>query len=222
MPKSYSRQRKKSRGYKKYKIYKRCFTDAKGLAMQAWKGVKMLKGLVNVERHFYDHSVITVNNQTNTPTITVLNDIAAGSANDERNGTSILAKYLLITYIVKVASPAVAVNTRVMVVHDLQNHGVAPTNGELFEQPSNQVTSRLNSNQTDRFWILYDRVISLSVTGEQTITVKKLIPLNFHMKYDGPLSTDWETGSIFLVTVSDENTNGSYVSVDTRLAYYDN
>lgn len=210
-----SKGRKMSRGrkkfYKKYKSYR-------NMAYTAFKGVKFLKGLVNVENHLYTKQI----NHTPSVTlgVTVLNDIPQGLDTDERSGNSILPKYFSGRAFCVQNPTAASTIVRITIIQDLHNQGVAPTDSEIFQNAD--VNSPLNVDNTDRFWILYDRTITLSQNGQTVKTLKWFKRLNFHMKYYGPVNTDYDQNACFILTRSNEATNTPVVDITNRLSFYDN
>lgn len=203
--------------YKKYKSYR-------SMAYTAYKGVRMLKGLVNVERKFADTQV--VGNIVDTGSITLLNPVSAGNDANQRSGNSILGKYLTIRMTATCEPTATTTYLRVIILMDLNGQGVAPTLASILQDITigDGINSAKNIDNTDRFWILKDKVIPLDIADSRTAVRKWYIPLNTHLKYSGTNATDVDTNAIYAVMLSDQGTGTyePYVNFYCRLAFYDN
>ena len=93
-------------------------------AYGAMRGVNMMKGIINSEKKRYDltHSF----NISTTPAFTLLSGIAAGDDVANRQGNSILAKYLTFDYYISMNGSATRSTCRVLVFADAENTGTTP------------------------------------------------------------------------------------------------
>lgn len=190
----------------------------------AVKGVNLLKSLVNVEVKRYD-SQPTVSNQGTTPTIQLLSGIDTGSDYFQRDGNSILAKYIDFKGNVIMDTTGNTVLVRVILFIDNDNDGQTPTASELLvdaTSPGN-LLSPINIDYSSRFTILMDKHINLSVNGQQSQYIRKFKKLDYHMRYlTATGSTGFGKGNIWVFTVSDDNTNQPAVRLYSRVAFIDN
>lgn len=202
--------------YKKYRSYR-------DMAYTAYKGVKLLKGLVNVENHLFDTSY---NNTVNTtPSIIPLSDVVTGDDNGNRQGTSILMKHITLRgYIAGDTSAAITI-FRIMVVMDLTNNGAVPSASQILQNPTapGNMYSPLANNNTDRFWVLWDKLYVLDDSSIQARQIKKYIKLNKHAKFTSGSGTGkYEQNSLWAVVISNETTTLPSVHLTSRLSFYDN
>lgn len=187
-------------------------------AYGAMKGVNLIRGLVNSELKRFDFQLNTT--ISSTAAFTSLVQIAEGDDVNGRNGNSILAKYLSTDYNISINSAATQTSVRVLCFVDTQFTGTAPTLADITA--GNATTGFINADNTQRFTILFDDHIDLSVNGQRLRTVKHYIPLNFHIRYQASTGSSINKNNIFLMTVSTESTNVPSMISDNRLAYYDN
>lgn len=209
------RSNNRKKFYKKYKSYR-------SMAYNAYKGVRFLKGLVNVENHLFD--ALPINGAvTTTSNIACMSDIQTGDANYARTGTSILAKHMVVRGYITMSASATATLVRILIVKDLTNHNAAPSAGDILNDTSHPITSPLTEDNTDRFWVMYDKIYSLGSASRQVINFKKYIPINDHLKFvSGTGTGKYETNSIWILVVSNEATNSPAVQIENRLSFYDN
>jgi len=190
------------------------------LAGYAAKGVSMMSGIINSElkRSGYLVSVFP------TPSAS-LNNLSLNSQGTDayhRTGNSVLAKYLTLNYSVVMDPGARCTITRVLVFVDTESTaGNTPVSAQVLEDPST-IHSPLNNDYTSRFTVLFDDYITTSITGMQCYQTKHYKPLDFHMKWTGPLITNWDKNSIWVLTQSSEPTNAPTVQMYARLSFYDN
>lgn len=189
------------------------------LAAYAAKGVSMMKGIINSELKRYD-AVFNLN-PGQVASVNVLTATAQGDDADNRDGNSILGKYLSFRMDGVMNTNATETVIRIMVFVDTQNQGALPSASEVLQSPSNTL-SPLNIDNTQRFTILLDKYILLSDNGDRVIVRKFYVPLNFHLRYTGSAASTYNKNNIFMLTQSDEATNTPVVNIYSRLAFYDN
>lgn len=188
-------------------------------AYSAARGYNMLKGIINSELKRYD-GVIS-QNIPNTYSVVCLNQIAAGDDALERDGNSILAKYLTIKYNLVMGSSAIATLVRIMCLVDSQNQGSTPTQTDVFGS-LNPLIAPVNIDSTQRFTVLFDDHVNLSNNGTRTIFRKHYKKLNFHIRYTSTSSTSFNKNSIFLIFLSNEAEDTPAFDMINRIAFYDN
>lgn len=189
------------------------------------KQVDLMKGLINVEKKFID-----VENTATLPTssgvIEVLNDIPAGDDAEERNGNSILAKYITLNGRIVINPSATTTFVRILVVVDKHGQGTPPTLAQLLQDASinRNLTSRMNIDNVDRFYVLFNRLIPLNNNGNGTKVFKMYRKLNFHLKYDGTSTGSYDSNAIYCVMISDQLVTDPtpFINWHSRIAFYDN
>ena len=194
----------------------------KDAAYGAWKGIQFLKGIINAELKRWD-----LTNQINpddSGIVVPISNIPAGDDFFNRNGNSILAKYISMKFKAVINSSATHTLLRVLVFIDTQNQGTTPTINDLFTTTSGALTTQatLNPDNTQRFTVLADIYMPLSISGNQMLFRKGYRRLNFHLRYTGTAATDWNKNAIFFCAISDVITNLPELTYTTRIAFYDN
>ena len=191
-------------------------------AYGAYQGYNVLKGIINSELKRYD--VAGQLNPSNAGSIFILNDIAAGDDVNNRTGNSILAKYLTFNYTVSALAAATTTNLRILIVVDTENIGANPTISQILQNTliTGSLTAPINSDNTARFTVLMDRHHSFTNTGQLTIQRKNYKKLDFHIRFTGTLSSNFQKNSIYVLAVSDQTTNTPTLDYNSRIAYYDN
>lgn len=212
----YSRRRRyvKRRLYKKPMRYR-----VADMAYKAFKGVKYIKGLVNAEMHHYDNTVSGLP-ISSTGSVALLNPISIGDNNSERNGNSILSKYLFGRLEFAKNPSSTQTFIRIIIFNDKQQIGdTPPAVTDVLSSAS--TLSPLNSFQSGRFKILKDMKISLDVN--KTISSYKIsVRLPFHSKYNGTTGLDIQKNGLYILMISNEPTNTPSYSYDLRYSFYDN
>lgn len=189
-------------------------------ARYAVKGFNLLKGIINSElKRFTNNNSIT---PSTTGTIAHLSSIAQGSDVDGRDGNSLLAKYISFNHQSLINASAVATVIRVIVFIDTESTGGSPPTAAQLLQSPNNTTSMLNSDYTQRFTVIFDDCIDLSINGNRIQNMKHYNSLNFHIKYTGTSGTNYDKNNIFLYHVSNEATNTPTFDYYYRIAFYDN
>lgn len=190
------------------------------VASKAMQGVKMLKGLVNVEKSFINTTASVTPGSTFSTAC--LNTCSQGNDDINRKGDSILAKHVTINYDLSLHDSAIKDFFRVIVYLDKENRGANPAGTDLLVTANTY--SQTNMDNLDRFIILRDERHTLVSNGGQAVSNKLYIPLDFHMKYAGNAGDvqDVRQNAIFIAIVGSENTNKSTFSYYSRLAFYDN
>lgn len=192
-------------------------------AFSAMKGVNTMRGIINSEKKRYD--IISTANITGNPSIGVLNNIPGGDDAMQRNGNSILCKYLRFQYRLQMNPEVNSVTTRIIVFVDTQANGVLPLPEVLLQVATTPgfIVSPLNLDYTQRFTVLFDDKIDLSNTGNQVATREHYVPLNFHTRFTSTDDTSWNKNSIFVMAMSTWGSTGApQLTYSSRLVFYDN
>jgi len=192
-----------------------------GLAMKAYKGFRFIRGLVNVEKKYFDITPIS-GAITNTGSVTNLTATAQGDDVANRNGNSILGKtmYIRFHWYRDVVNTAATNTVRMIVVKDMENTGSAITVTDLLA--TNTVDAPLNVDHTARYQIMKDKVYTLSLNGSEGVASHWFIRVNDHVKYTGSANTDIYKNQIYLVLLTSETANAPVCNLTSRFGFYDN
>ena len=199
------------------------------LAKGAWKGVKYIKSLINVEKKFFDVSANALS-VTSTATIVNLSNIAEGSDYNTRDGNSILMQSLQWrATIVGNQNSSGRQIVRIIVFRDNDQRGTDPALSDLLENTAGGfvIQSPLLHYVNRRFAVLSDKVYSIVINGDTAVRhIKKFIkfPPSTHVKYQGTTGADgsnWE-GALYAAFVSTDATNAPNMDYYFRLRFTDN
>lgn len=202
--------------------------SVKDIAVNAWRGMKYIKGLINVEKKFFDVSAYT-QVPTSTPSIVNLSNIAEGNDYNQRDGNSILLQSL--QWRMNLAANASATRNflRIIIFRDNDQRGTDPAPGDLLETTAGDsaLVSPLLHYVNQRFSILSDKCYTLNLNGDSGFKmIKKYMkfPPGTHIKYQNTTGADasnWE-GALYALFVSDQATNGPSIDYFFRLRFTDN
>lgn len=192
------------------------------LASKAWSGVKMLKGIINSEKHTLDTGITSGAIDYN-GSVTNLNSIAQGDTRVNRQGRTVLAKYLSGRIAIYNNATAGSCTVRLFIVCDKMNQGSAPSVSDILEGVGANTAplSALKQINTQRFKILWSRLTTTD-TNNPIQLFKYYLPMSTHLYFDGANATDYQKNALFLVMISDQQTNTPSINLYNRLAFYDN
>lgn len=209
------------RGKKTYRRVKKPYKkpmryEVADMAYSAWKGVKYLKDLVNIETKFFDapYSALT----TNAGAVTTLCNIAQGTAQSQRVGDSVKLQTLSFRGVINGNTGSPYAATRIIIFKgDSENAVVPPVNqilqgGQLFD----------HKTYSDRYRtrILYDRTYVTSNITTIAYPLEFSFPLNFHCNFVPGLSTI-EDGGIYMLLITDAAVNVPSFFGTYRVLYTD-
>lgn len=208
--------------------WRRYGAKAGGLAYKAWRGVRYIKSLINVEKKFFDVTGTTTIDGTSSTSgsIISLSNIAQGDDYNNRSGNSILLQSLLFRGKATIASTFKPTTIRVMLLIDNDQRGTDPTFTDIFETGvGTNITRPLNHNVGKRFNVLWDRVTSMDEFNQRRFlhTFRKFY--GQHIKYQGTAGADASAyeGNLYLVLASDVATSDApSFDYSVRLRYTDN
>lgn len=207
--------------------YKKKYS-AMELASKAVSGLKYVKGIINSEKHFKTTSATAaLINHGSGNNVIDLTAIAQGDQYFNRNGNSLLAKSVFIRGYIRRASSTNNI-VRIMVIMDKMNQsGTPPTYGAMFTGASSANAPignlRKDNGANIRYKILHTQMVVVDAGAKSLVPFKKFIDLgNTHIKYTGTLGSDQFKNQIYLVYVSDVNTNDPTIDYIVDVAYYDN
>ena len=190
------------------------------IAKYAVKGFKFIKGLINVEKHKLDTAFSTT--FATTAGVSQINAVAVGDGEGQRTGNSILMKYAYLYFnMARNASSTASTDfVRVVCVVDKEQVGdTAPGYDAVYE--SQAPLAMINKLNVGRFSILYDKTFNLTA-NTPAITIKEMVPLNIHARFNGSASTDIEKNGVYIMFIGTNGTNVPTFQGNVRLAYYDN
>lgn len=194
------------------------------MAYAAYKGVKYLKSIVNVE--FKKHDSQATNTPSTSGVISSLAAIAQGDTDQTRSGNSILAKSLYLQYTIKQHASASETFCRLVVFMDKQQiSDTAPSIGDILDSTfSSQYWLAPLNNEfgVGRFKVLADRRFAFSGNGKEAHIGKLYLKLKNHIRYNGSTVSDIQKNGIYLLWVSSEATNTPSVEHVARLTFTDN
>lgn len=192
------------------------------LAKKAWRGVKMIRGLVNSERMYQD-TFVGLGQKSK---ITLLNGLAVGDNNNNRTGNSVLMRSLYLRGFIQI-HPSVTVNSRVCVMLVWDTQQIADTTPAITDiltndNPEAVLNTAMIGYTAGRFKILMRKNYNLIPGQRPTINIDKYFKLYKHAKYNGTAATDIQKNGLYCVVLSSEVTNFPTCNVNARLGYHDN
>lgn len=197
--------------------------------------VKNLKKRVNkiyglIEKKFLFDNVALANS-TSTSTLTLINGIAIGDDYINRSGKSIDIDKIQIQgnfHSSSITDPTTEVYEanafRVLVVYDRQPNGSAITAAVIFNNVAYAWMDTYKENAKSRFRILADKRFTSSPPDVKKFTISKKYkkPLRTSYLGTGSAITDIETGSIYVLTVSDSASSPHpQVEYSWKIRFYD-
>lgn len=207
----FNRKRRSTAWYnKKYSVSQ--------IARKAWNTAKYVKGLINVEKKFFDVNQSGLISGA-TGTCYPLSQISQGDAYNNRDGNTVRAKSLLIRNEYAMSASSEYDFIRVLIFTDNQNSGTTPTVLDVLETANSN--SPLNHLNGSRFTIHRDFKLALKKDLNATQT-KTYINLNQHLKYSSGTATDTREGNLYILFQPSDGTNPSSYSYNSRLRFIDN
>lgn len=208
------------RKYRRAKVWANTPQTPKQLAIQAYKGVRYLKGLVNSEMlHNQVSGSVSVNNSTGQ--VISLTSIGQNDTDAGRTGNSILARNLFIRLGITQNSSATSTFYRIMLVLDTQQVAdTAPTIAQILQSAS--TLSPLNDDNTGRFKIMQNWFFTTDNTKNTTRVIEKYYKIYKHVRFNGTTSSDIQKNGMYLVMLSDQSTNTPSIAYNVKLGYHDN
>jgi len=169
---------------------------------------------------------------TTTGSVTLINGVATGTDFTNRIGRKVCWKSILIQGVTVPEDGGVAGTLgRIMLVYDSQPNGALPAVTDVLLTATS--LAPLNLNNRDRFRVLWDKRVAMgyfdttatqSVADRTTIEVRKYRKCNLETVFDGTTAAigDIQSGSIFMLTISNQPTGTGYnLSATLRLRFTD-
>jgi len=193
------------------------------------KDLAVVKNALNVESKYFDrlHTPSVFGGTTYVYPLT--QDIAMGTTQSQRIGSSLKLNSIQIAGFVQRDSAFTGVNApslvRMMLVLDKEPIGAALDNGTItsFLLSQNSVISLRNINyaQTGRFRVMMDRVYNIDGTKSNTVVLKAYKNLELRVKYN-TTSTTVYNNNLYILLFTDGPVDSTIFNVTTRIKYVDN
>lgn len=215
--KSYRRHRRRARRYVK-------------TGLQVYRDVNMLKGLLNTEFKFKDSQNnfgANPDSVTSAGTFYLLNGIGESVDYNGRTGRTIRIKSMQLRADAVKNSSAAAVSTdiRVILFWDMQPNGGAPSVGSLLETGAQSALYAFrNLNFRHRYKIVMDKRVTLDIDDINISVCDFYRRCNQKVIYgtNGDTIAAINTGSLYLLTISNETSNTPTLHFNSRIRYIDN
>lgn len=182
------------------------------------KTVKRINQSVKQELRFIDTSLSTVN-VTTTPTFILLNGMAPGDNNGNREGTSIMMKMLSLKFSMYAGDTAGNV-FRVVIIYDKQPNGAQMPEADVFASVGDPTSLRFwNSRQ--RYTFVYDKTFALDINRPTQVKIVKRLnkPVKFGTGGTNGIS-DITKGSLYAFIISDSGaTPNPNITGHARISY---
>ncbi len=154
-----------------------------------------------------------------------LSNIIQGLDSVQRIGRSIKVKELSFNATLTQHVTATNTSVRICIVADTQQEGpdLDPTWLELMVAAT--PTSLFNVTSTrKRFKIIYDKLFTLSDSGETMKSFRFKKKMNLVIQYVGTAAADSSNGrnSLYLLAQGSETSNDPVININTRILYLDN
>lgn len=225
--KRYNRKTKAQRATNEVSTY---WKTAKTVGQAAWTGLKIanqLRAIVNVEKKYKDQDASAA--YSNTTQFLLINGMAKGDDEDQRDALSILMQSLQIKGQWIINASANATIGCVWLILDKEPKGVAPTAAQIWDDDGNgkPYLWMRNRDYSDRFVILKKWMVTLTDSGDSiTAYFQDVVKLGVHAKYlkdenHGDIQ-DLADNSLYLAIASNEPTNTPTLTWNTRLTFTDN
>lgn len=210
------------RKYRRVDKWSRTPQTPRQLAVQAYRGVKYLKGLVNSEML---HNAITGSTSLNngsTPTVINITSLAQGDTVSGRTGNSILFRGLMCRFQFIHNNSATNILYRVMLVQDNQTVADETTLATSDILDSNSTLAPISVANAGRFKILKNWYFGTSSASNTQKVLQYYRKFYHHVRYNGAAATDIQKGAIFLVAFSDNSVNQPTFAYNIKTSYHDN
>lgn len=179
--------------------------------------------MINPEKKYVDNTVSLTPVPNTGALVATYTTMAQGLGDQARNGNSIkgvdIAGKMYLAKNIGVQTTAM----RLIWVLDKECDGAAPTLTQILDNVD--IVSGINKDNSKRFVILKDKMLTLNDGGGQTKFQKYYFPTDFHVHFDGSTSaiTDAKENQVFLFAISDQiATYAPMITHFGRFNFYDN
>jgi len=221
----YGRRMRRRRGRPAWLSFirsKKAVSNTGSLAYMAWKGVKRLKRLVNVEKKKFDQTIDTT--VSTTGSVLPLSNVAQGDTDQTRDGNSIKPLYLFGRARMTLYPSGGDTSLRVILLRDTQQTAdTTPVIGDILDGSFalDFTLCPLNNESVGRYTILSDRTYTM-YTDKPILTTILRVRLGGHIRFNGVNGTDIQKNGLYLLLVSNQATEVPTFQWAPRLTYTDN
>jgi len=177
---------------------------------------------LNTEKKHVDRADASMPGDTNLD-FELLNGIAQGDGNENRDGTSVKFLTLFVKGFMRISSSTSRTLVRVLIIHDKVPDGSLPSTSDILD--NSDINGMYNTeNMGAKYQILLDRTYTLSDGSGQTRPFKIFKKLGTKSRYSGTGSTlaDISQGAYYIAFLSDESVNVPSISWRSRMMFVDN
>jgi hypothetical protein len=214
------RRRSGGRTVQQLEIARNVFSGAAILT----QGIIGVSRLMNTEQKYIDR--FSVYAPLNVLTNTSLGNIVQGVGQNQRIGNQIKIITVKVRYYIAINQDAQNTSVRLMLVADTQTNGVSFQPADLLANSAAQynLVSPINVSEVYRFRILQDRLLHMSIDGQQVRSGTLYFSTPMLVRYNGGTAGVGAvtTNNIYLAIVSDEGVNAPVLTTYTRVVYVDN
>lgn len=195
------------------------YTD---MAYQVANDFNRLRQFINTEIKYND-STVAASAVSSTATFLLLNGMSLGTSSSTRIGQSVKCQGMDLRFSISGNVTAVQSYTRLLVVYDKQANGAIFSILSLLNAADTIASYAVGSQM--RFNVLYDETFATSTAGPLNIVNFTKLGVNQHTEYTtGNAGTiaDINSGSIYLVYISDQAVNTTTLNSYIRYWFIDN
>lgn len=216
MPVTKGKRTYRRRYYKKRPVAKPLRYQVADMAYSAYKGVKYLKNMINVEEKFYDTAF--AGTFTNSGSMTNLTAIPQGIVQSDRVGDSIKCQRVQGNLLFSMNNVNSYTTVRIIIFKGDRENAATPTGSWLLNGGSMYDLKTWRDRFQTR--VLYDKFLTLSNAGNITRMLRFNFPLGFHTNFV-PTSTTIEDGGLWMYIICDVATNPPSCTGSVRVLYTD-
>ncbi len=185
---------------------------------------KVNKILFNQEKKKLEHTASIVMNST--PQIVPLTLVAQGDGGAEREGNSIVIKSLSLKIAMRMDTSQTSGNTnRFMIIQDNSVNGATFAIADLLQVPGAEqnIVSALNLDNSQRFRVLWNKVVALAPNGVESSYREKFMKFNLKARYSGTGATisGVKTHGLFFVHMTSLSSAQNVLTYDIRIRFAD-
>ncbi len=202
-------------------------SDAWSLAKRTAVGLNEIRKMINIETKYIPHWYTPTQVDT-TGMMYSLSMVSQGLTSTTRVGDSIRIQHIELRGCVLLNSADATANVRVMVVRDLDGYGTAPTPADVLETTQSVAApfSPTRFSRRSRFSVLYDELFALQAAAAGGTCSQVFAFESAHQGHVLYLGTAAQAasdgkGTIYVLAVSDEDTNKPYVSFYANVLFTD-
>lgn len=144
---------------------------------------------------------------------------------NNRVGDSVKLQNITLRVKLQINAAATRTGMRCILFRDLDGYGTAPSVSDILNSSGNSISLLYPKNylNSDRFSILADDLVSMSITNDQMVLLEYDITHEGHVKYLGTTATNSSNGkgSIYVLFISDEPTLTPTYAFHSRVYFTD-